>query len=42
MEVFRTGVPSGGKGKKEDEGHLGFHGVAYVNLAPLLYPGGNY
>lgn len=25
---------------QEDDGHLSFHGVAYINLAPLLYPGG--
>uniref|UniRef100_H2YPZ9 C2 domain-containing protein n=1 Tax=Ciona savignyi TaxID=51511 RepID=H2YPZ9_CIOSA len=23
----------------EDDGHISFHGVAYVDLAPLLYPG---
>ncbi|ELU15780.1 hypothetical protein CAPTEDRAFT_154432 [Capitella teleta] len=43
IEITRTGVPTGGKGGKggkvcEDEG-LSFHGVCYVNLAPLLYPG---
>ena len=31
----------GGKGKgKEEEPLLSFHGVAYINLSPLLYPGG--
>ncbi|XP_066204932.1 cilia- and flagella-associated protein 70 isoform X5 [Saccopteryx leptura] len=30
-------VPSGGE--MEDESPLSFHGVAYVNMVPLLYPG---
>lgn len=35
-------MPSGGgKGKgKEEEPVLSYHGVGYVNLSPLLYPGG--
>ena len=42
VEVGRWSVPSGGgRGKgKEEEPILSFHGVAYVNLSPLLYPGG--
>ncbi|XP_045425117.1 cilia- and flagella-associated protein 70 isoform X5 [Lemur catta] len=35
-------VPKGKAGKfdkTEDEGQLSFHGVAYVNMVPLLYPG---
>ena len=42
VEVGRWSVPGGGgKGKgKEEEPLLSFHGVAYVNLSPLLYPGG--
>ena len=39
---MRTNVPTGskgGKGKGEDEGHVSFHGVVYLDLAPLLYPG---
>jgi len=40
IEVYRTGIPAAAKaGKKDDESHIGFHGVAYINLAPLLYPG---
>ena len=31
-------MPTGGKGKKDDDG-TSFHGVVYINLAPLLYPG---
>ncbi|CAK8696784.1 unnamed protein product [Clavelina lepadiformis] len=27
------------KGASEEEGNLSYHGVAYVDLAPLLYPG---
>ena len=26
---------------QDDEGSISFHGVAFLNLAPLLYPGGN-
>lgn len=35
-------MPSGGgKGKgKEEEPVLSYHGVGYVDLSPLLYPGG--
>ena len=37
-------MPSATKGKgkqqaNEDEQNITFHGVAYVNMAPLLYPG---
>ncbi|XP_065376967.1 cilia- and flagella-associated protein 70 isoform X3 [Macaca fascicularis] len=35
-------VPKGKAGKTEktdEEGQLSFHGVAYVNMVPLLYPG---
>lgn len=35
-------MPSGGgKGKgKEEEPVLSYHGVGYIDLSPLLYPGG--
>ncbi|XP_060604478.1 cilia- and flagella-associated protein 70-like isoform X6 [Ruditapes philippinarum] len=45
LEVMRLPQPASGKGKKgngprkDDEGAVSFHGVAFVNLAPLLYPG---
>ncbi|KAL2101966.1 hypothetical protein ACEWY4_003727 [Coilia grayii] len=42
MKVAQTGAAKGGKGGKEkgeDESQISFHGVAYVDLAPLLYPG---
>ncbi|WAR19559.1 CFA70-like protein, partial [Mya arenaria] len=46
VEVMRLPQPASGKGKKsavhagkDDDGSVSFHGVAYVNLAPLLYPG---
>ena len=44
IEVGRFSIPvTGGKGKaKEEEPTLSYHAVAYVNLAPLLYPGGMY
>ncbi|XP_072125634.1 cilia- and flagella-associated protein 70 isoform X1 [Mobula birostris] len=46
VEVKRVplaGPTKGGKSSKidktEDEGPISFHGIAYVNMAPLLYPG---
>ncbi|XP_070577266.1 cilia- and flagella-associated protein 70-like isoform X4 [Ptychodera flava] len=47
VEIMRTPVPTATKGKgksgsasaREDETPIFYHGVAYVNLAPLLYPG---
>nr|XP_006824936.1 PREDICTED: tetratricopeptide repeat protein 18-like [Saccoglossus kowalevskii] len=47
VEIMRTPVPTASKGKgktgsataREDDHQIYFHGVAYVNLAPLLYPG---
>lgn len=40
VEVFRVPAPQiGGKAKKEEEPQPSYHGVAYVNLTPLLYPG---
>ena len=41
-EVGRVGmVGGGGKGKgKEEEQVLSYHAVSYINLAPMLYPGG--
>lgn len=40
VEVFRIPAPqAGGKSKKEEEIQPSYHGVAYVNLTPLLYPG---
>lgn len=43
MEVGRTAqvaAGKGGKGKPSDaDEHVSFHGIVYLNLAPLLYPG---
>ncbi|XP_033101103.1 cilia- and flagella-associated protein 70-like isoform X2 [Anneissia japonica] len=40
VEIMRTTMPTATKAKgKEEENPIFFHGVAYVNLAPLLYPG---
>ncbi|XP_003509557.1 cilia- and flagella-associated protein 70 isoform X1 [Cricetulus griseus] len=45
VEITRVplvAVPKGKAGKlekTEDENQLSFHGVAYVNMVPLLYPG---
>lgn len=43
LEVVRTpqvAAAKGGKGKGgDDDAHTSYHGVVYLNLAPLLYPG---
>eukprot|EP00731_Ephydatia_muelleri_P033352 Em0028g27a len=40
VEMGRFSSTGGTKGKtKEEEVAMSFHGVTYVNLAPLLYPG---
>jgi len=41
VEVMRMPQPQTGKGgkTKEDDSSISFHGVAFINLAPLLYPG---
>ncbi|KAL5008723.1 hypothetical protein ScPMuIL_014304 [Solemya velum] len=39
VEVMRLPQAAGTKGKKEDEGSMSFHGIVFLNLAPLLYPG---
>ena len=42
VEVMRT-VPKSGGGSKKDRGQtddeISYHGIAYVDLSPLLYPG---
>lgn len=41
VEVARLSSTAVTKGKtKEEEVAMSYHGVTYVNLAPLLYPGG--
>uniref|UniRef100_S4R6K0 Cilia and flagella associated protein 70 n=1 Tax=Petromyzon marinus TaxID=7757 RepID=S4R6K0_PETMA len=45
VEVAKIQIPMAAKGgrskseKVDEDSQIGFHGVAYVNLAPLLYPG---
>ena len=41
LEVFRvlSNPAAKSKGKGEEESAISFHGVAYVDMAPLLYPG---
>ncbi|XP_004701470.1 cilia- and flagella-associated protein 70 [Echinops telfairi] len=45
VEITRVPLVTASKGKggkldkTEDENQLSFHGVAYVNMVPLLYPG---
>ncbi|XP_041353572.1 cilia- and flagella-associated protein 70-like isoform X3 [Gigantopelta aegis] len=45
VEIFRIPQASAGKGKKgrhykeDHDASISFHGVAFVDLAPLLYPG---
>ncbi|XP_038074225.1 cilia- and flagella-associated protein 70-like isoform X4 [Patiria miniata] len=42
VELMRMPMPTAAKAKgKEEENPIFFHGVAYVNMAPLLYPGVN-
>ena len=39
FEIFRTSSQAGEKKKKDEEPLASYHGIAYVDLAPLLYPG---
>ncbi|KAL8608639.1 hypothetical protein ACOMHN_002868 [Nucella lapillus] len=39
VEIFRLPQPPQSKSKKDDDSALGFHGVAFLDMAPLLYPG---
>ncbi|XP_063048608.1 cilia- and flagella-associated protein 70 [Engraulis encrasicolus] len=42
MKTGQTGTTKGGKpvkDKNEDDSQVSFHGVAYMDLAPLMYPG---
>ncbi|XP_025059611.1 cilia- and flagella-associated protein 70 isoform X2 [Alligator sinensis] len=45
VEITRVPVVTSTKGKSskadkgDDDGQISFHGVAYVNMVPLLYPG---
>lgn len=41
VEIFRLPQPLAAKGggKKDDEGSTSFHGISFINFAPLLYPG---
>ncbi|CAB3976881.1 cilia- and flagella-associated 70-like [Paramuricea clavata] len=44
VEIMRLPMPSLAKGKgkqqsSDEDQNITFHGVAYVNMAPLLYPG---
>ncbi|KAL3316220.1 Cilia- and flagella-associated protein 70 [Cichlidogyrus casuarinus] len=39
FEIYKLNLPVNAKTKKEDECLYNFHGVAYVDCTPLLYPG---
>ncbi|XP_071963132.1 cilia- and flagella-associated protein 70-like [Antedon mediterranea] len=40
VEIMRTPMPAAAKAKGKDEDNpIYFHGISYVNFAPLLYPG---
>lgn len=39
VEIMRSAIPTGLKAKKDDENAISYHGVAYIDMAPLLYPG---
>lgn len=39
IEVIRSAIPTGARGKKEEDLNMSYHGVVYVDIQPLLYPG---
>ncbi|UJR26687.1 hypothetical protein I4U23_008003 [Adineta vaga] len=39
VEIVRTSAPTAPRGKKDDDSGTSYHGVAYIETAPLLYPG---
>ncbi|CAF0845464.1 unnamed protein product [Rotaria sordida] len=39
VEIVRTATPTVPKGKKDEDTGISYHGVAYIETAPLLYPG---
>ncbi len=39
VEIVRTMVPTGVKGKRDEDLAMSYHGVAYIDMAHLLYPG---
>lgn len=41
IEVVRSSVPTGAavKGKRDEDLHMSYRGVVYVDMQPLLYPG---
>ena len=39
FQIFRSSLSSGAKKGKDDDTSTSCHGIAWVNLAPLLYPG---
>ena len=39
FQIFRSSLSSGAKKGKDDDTATSCHGIAWVNLAPLLYPG---
>ena len=36
---MRSLIPTGNKGKKDEDLNMSYHGVVYVDMQPLLYPG---
>ncbi|OAF65671.1 hypothetical protein A3Q56_06594 [Intoshia linei] len=42
LEIFRVSAAAPGKSKKDDEINVSYHGVAYIDMTPLLYPGVTY
>ncbi|CAF0731760.1 unnamed protein product [Adineta ricciae] len=39
VEIVRSSAPTAPRGKKDDDSGTSYHGVAYIETAPLLYPG---
>ncbi|CAF2607832.1 unnamed protein product [Rotaria sp. Silwood2] len=39
VEIVRTATPTAPKGKKDEDTGISYHGIVYIETAPLLYPG---
>ena len=38
-QIYKSSLSSGAKKGKDDDSSTCCHGIAWINLAPLLYPG---
>ncbi|CAF0849700.1 unnamed protein product [Brachionus calyciflorus] len=39
IEIMRSSIPTGVKGKRDEDLNMSYHGVVYIDMQPLLYPG---